>query len=404
MKKIVLTGYLLFIPALKNVSAQTWTYINAGTAYNVGAVSFVNDSTGYIAGGIWSGPGGPNYTFLKRTDNSGQSFTVIYDSSGSTPICQMHFFTPVSGLYRRWQNSIQKTINGGLNESSILPSGNFWAGSRFQVFDSLHLFYFGYGLNELYYTANGGQSWITYGAPTLNGIAGGFLNPDTGFFCPQISTVYRTFNAGSTWTVNLSGIYASAFRCINDSIVLLFGINVILRSVDSGDSWDTVYTTSPLNYINSDFRDGLLVVCGSGGMVLKSYDYGASWINDSPPTTQNLAGVSIANAQNECFYVVGNNNTMYRHCGSLTGVSNVSPGHAGFFPNPFSEATQLFCGNFSPGDSFQFTLFDSFGRTVKSTRLKCSDKIFRNKMDAGFYLYLIESTNGKTKAGKLIIQ
>src|SRR6185295_3386993 len=102
VKKILIVVTLIS-GVVKIAVSQTWNYINAGTNYNVHSVSFINDYTGYIAGGVWSGPFGPNLTFLKRTDNGGQTFTSVFDSSGSTPICQMHFFTPVSGLYRRWE-------------------------------------------------------------------------------------------------------------------------------------------------------------------------------------------------------------------------------------------------------------------------------------------------------------
>jgi photosystem II stability/assembly factor-like uncharacterized protein len=291
---------------------QNWYPINPHTSWDVTSVSFVDNLNGYIGGGIWSGPFGLNYTFLKRTTNGGQTFTTVFDSSGDTPLCQLHFFTMQRGIFRRWQDIIQKTLDGGVNEFTILNYSIASGGSRFQVLDSLHIFYFGDGLNQIYYTSDGAQSWIQYNTLSNSGNVGSFFNADTGFYSPQNSMLYLTFDAGVTWTNVLSGYPVLGLQCLNDSVVLLFSPNEILRSTDFGTTWNSVFTSAQ-NVTRCDVKDNLVVVCGTGGLVAKSHDNGATWISDYPPTTETLEDICITDTFHEGWYVVGHNNKMYRH-------------------------------------------------------------------------------------------
>ena len=168
--------------------AQTWTPIDPRTPYNVSAVYFLNDSVGFISGGIWSGPFGINNTFLKKTIDRGQHFTIVFDSSGMTPINQLYFYSEQYGLLKRWQDVINVTHDGGQSDSALVVTGCSSSGSYFQILDSNTIYLYEPNCNgkALGMSIDNGQTWTYNSAMSSIGanLTGNFLNQDTNYNPP----------------------------------------------------------------------------------------------------------------------------------------------------------------------------------------------------------------------------
>jgi photosystem II stability/assembly factor-like uncharacterized protein len=195
------------------------------------AVQFLNQNTGYVAGGVFPGK-------VYKTTNGGNNWNNI--SSFASQFYDLFFVNTNTGWVADANGSfggLFKTTNGGTNWIQQMSGNNFpqklffinsdtgWAGSSDW---------------KLYRTTNSGQTWelqYTFSAGLAQIF---FTSKDTGFVSGGFGThsVKRTTNSGFSWdsTVNSQGGRGLFF--INRKIGWNSDIfSIVQKTTDGGLSW-----------------------------------------------------------------------------------------------------------------------------------------------------------------------
>jgi len=216
-----------------------------------------------------------------------------------------YFFTSISA-----PDSLNLWVAGGVILRST-DGGNSW-GIQFDSLpsyisigivafaDSLN----GWALGELccsvpisYRTSDGGRTWNRLSCPTANGPnaqqvrAVSFIDTLSGWLAMDGDTVYRTRDAGLTWTPNFVGV--SGFSPFQIQFVDSLhgwlgglgndGLTPLLYSSDGGRNWeiqslnlnDTLSRVIDLDFI--DRKMGWLLMAVAGQRIYRTTDGGTNW-------------------------------------------------------------------------------------------------------------------------------
>jgi hypothetical protein len=118
------------------------------------------------------------------------------------------------------------------------------------------------------------------------------------------SVVKRSTDYGASWTTVLTGTYSNFNSCAIDNSGASFyvgggvGSPIVYRSTNQGSSWSIVYSTSNFSAFVSDVNctaDGSKIVAptfGQIGGLLKSSNYGSSWVTSGTSDSWRSASVN----------------------------------------------------------------------------------------------------------------
>lgn len=152
-------------------------------------------------------------------------------------------------------------------------------------------------------TTNGGSSWTVQFAGHLNNIKGiSFPDSLNGYMAAE-SDLYATTNSGQSWSV--------IYRFPSKRITSLFFLNAdtglaavqdfggdteIQRTIDGGNLWTVVssFNGTEIKCIDMD-ASGNSLACGTAAQMLRSTDYGQTWLPVAVGGAGDFNGVSIAN-------------------------------------------------------------------------------------------------------------
>ncbi len=206
--------------------------------------------------------------FVRQGD---KTYFLGYSTSGNTTLNGLFFPSIGNNAY---------LIAQGFRPISMdfINSTTGWAaGSRI----------YGSTASSIYKTTNGGQTWQPMGfspSVTLSLLKIDFLDESLGFVCGEGGIVYRTNDGGQTWT-NCAPFYG-VFKDVkirNVNQVYLVGVknnkDYILRSNDTGNSWDTLFSGNNLQLKNLEFLDNY-IICGGFNVLVFSED-GQNFIQDN---------------------------------------------------------------------------------------------------------------------------
>lgn len=219
----------LFFGATDFVKGE-WTYVQGTSFMEVPVMTLWGDSTMLIG---WQ----PNYRFIKST-NGGENWSVM----------------ALAATYETWftgceivGSTIVVSSDSGIQSST--DSGRTWR-----------------------YTDSG---FVTRGAWALT-------KSGTSLLAGAVGQIYSSTNGGNSWR------RADASVLPNDRVILfstgsgaLFAVtdsNRIHRSIDGGNSWDSLETTRFYRLsIAAIVSNGATVYAGTSGGVFQSDDYGTTW-------------------------------------------------------------------------------------------------------------------------------
>lgn len=246
---------------------------------------------------------------------------------------------PISGTFNRYDDvffldenlgwaangsdaTIYKTVDGGENwilqfSEADLGSPNYYF--RNVEFLNENIGFVGTLNGEFFKTSNGGTSWeLVTNIPT---------NPVAicGLDCVGTSTIYgcgayfwpafiiKSSDSGATWTFKDMSAYADALvevLFVDENIGFASGQKdgvggIILKTEDGGETWSNIYNTN----INGEYvwklqilSDNPNIIFASvesiapmNGKLLKSIDFGASWISKEVPDS-NIQAVGFVSA------------------------------------------------------------------------------------------------------------
>jgi|GEM_PF-755731 len=230
------------------------------------SIRFVNDNVGYAVG--QSG-------FMCKTTNAGLTWTEISESVCNASIYST-FFVGNTGYAMGESMPTLKTTDGGETWSQTSTISD-WITSIFFTDENT-----GYAASQsnVYKTINGTSSWQTLPGVNGNFRSCFFSDEDHGFVAGVLGAVYKTTDAGNTWTdISLPGYYWLMAVCFTDnSTGYVAGDNKIFKTTDGGNSW------IELSY---NYAAGLCALCftdefngyaaGSYGFISKTTDGGQTW-------------------------------------------------------------------------------------------------------------------------------
>ncbi len=166
-------------------------------------------------------------------------------------------------------------------------------------------------------TTNGGQTWTT----VLDGLTFSYFgipmtpdptHPDT-IYTMSNNIFYKSYDFGNTWS-QVSTVSGFTTPCDievfpDSSHIILAGDNTtgIFRSTNAGVTWNQVYVTSgeiPTIAIDQRTKTAWATKWGGGGGLLKSTDFGQTWVAIPFFNGLSMWGVDIA-PENPDFVMTG---------------------------------------------------------------------------------------------------
>lgn len=369
---------VIFFIFLSYVLEAQWSVLPFNTGYKNHAVSFINKDIGYVSSGIFQGPPpGTNETYLYKTINGGLTWQTIVDDPTHTPISQLSFFTENFGIYRRWQDNLMKTVDGGFTGSSIITTTGMSNLNRFHALDSLQYIYS--SANNINYTSNGGVTWTTKNLDSVQLFTNGycftqFLNLGSGFvwgctFNPFDFYMYKTTDSCqsfqlSYYSAQLNGGLAPAYSRMKflDSTTALFTLNnLVLKTSDFGTTWDTIYTgSSTTQWYSMDVKENIVVIGGNHGEILTSLDYGMTYQSDqSAGINAIITDICIADAIKSIVYATADNGLILKYEPITTDIASSDSPEIIVYPNPAQNI--LYINNY--GKQKENIIIDVFGST-----------------------------------------
>ncbi len=268
-------------------------------------------------------------------------------------------------------------------------------------------------------SSNTGQNWVMLPSPTteqLNATSAIFSN----YIVGNNGTVLKGFSSGTNWVLTPSGTSANLYGVPlfgNTDITIGTG-GIIWRSSDFGASWffqnsNTSVTLRSVEYsVNNTSK---IYICGAAGTILKSTNNGSLFGFQNTPTTQDLNSIFFY-LDDLTGYCCGNNGTILKTTtGGGTIITAVNSGNEApvkysleqNYPNPFNPETII---KFSiPKDAeTKITVSDISGKEI-SVLLNRFIRAGRYEISfngaaysRGIYFYTI-SSDGFTETRKMIL-
>lgn len=252
-------GYAGNINKTTNGGAS-WQSLNTPTSTNLMDITFINDTVGFIAGGMWG-----NMGEILKTTNGGNTWSKYITTTAHTlnAIC---FSTPTTGFAAggdMTSHVILRTTNGG-NTWTTLKSG------------------IGFGIND-----------IT------------FVNATTGYAAGSNGQIIKTINGGLSWTTlttNTSAYIADIFF-VDSLLGFAAGETTLLKTVNGGNTWSAQTLGSPNGIRAIAFLDSLRgYITSDNQKIYFTRDGGTTW--DEQPVNAN-ALYDICFPDSETGYAIG---------------------------------------------------------------------------------------------------
>jgi photosystem II stability/assembly factor-like uncharacterized protein len=271
--------------------ATVWGGQTSGTEEWLESVTFVNATTGWIAG--FDGT-------ILHTGNGGQTWTA-QTAGTSSDLYRVDFVGPSDGWVVGDEGTILHTTDGGTTWDSQV-SGTIWGlyGADFVNEDEG----WAAGNGMILHTPDGGQTWAKQTLPSLPPSVSWFflrsidlVDSNTGWAVGSDGVILHTDNGGTTWSVQSSGTAEDL-----EEVFFLDGSNgwavgvagTILHTSNGGATWSPQNpgTTSDLASVwFTDADTGWAV--GDEGTILRTANGGATWSAQKGGSYQYLRSVAF---------------------------------------------------------------------------------------------------------------
>jgi photosystem II stability/assembly factor-like uncharacterized protein len=281
----------------------TWAAPSALTTAGLGALDFVNSSTGLAVG--------EDGTTVGTTDG-GRTWTLRSAPSTAT-LRAVDLADTAEGWAVGDAGTVIHTADGG--STWVAQSAPTTASLRAVAFaDRSSGWAVGDG-GAAIHTVDGGVTWALQSTPATGALnAVDSVDASTGVAVGANGLVIRTIDAGSTWTT------ASApTRTILNAVDMVDGANgwavggagIVLNTTNGGVKWTKQSTPTHARLTSVHFLDSATGwAAGDAGTVLRTTNAGATWTLQSTPTTAAVGGVRLTDSTTG--WVVGGAGTILR--------------------------------------------------------------------------------------------
>ena len=356
---------------------QKWSsnYLTVGlTTLNIQSLFFLNENIGYAA---------CSYEMAAKTTDGGANWTEIIPHTYSAKSANygVHFISENLGFIVGKINDIDaiyKTTDGGLTwniKSNV--AGNDLRDVTFK--DENNGIIVGFGLKALY-TSDGGENW---NVSTFNNLPVGFGTPN---------------------------FYSVKFISENEAVAV--GVNFILKSSNSGVSWNYVQTSSA-NQLNSvAFKDQNIGYAVGVKEAWKTTDGGTTWgdIYDTAVFDGTLYS-SVVDPDGNAWFGGASSSIFTNRV--WVGVEDEQTAKVNDFdlkqnyPNPFNPST-IINYKLAKNSFVKLDVYDVLGKQVEKLVNEQQSagnydlNFAANKLSAGVYFYTLK-VDGKVKSKKMIL-
>jgi photosystem II stability/assembly factor-like uncharacterized protein len=188
---------------------------------------------------------------------------------------------------------IYSTSDGGQSWSQINPISNFIAYDVFFITDQIGWMCGNDG--KIFKTINAGSTWTALVSTVTGNIQGiNFISETDGYFC-EGGGVYKTTNGGTSWTLSLSMFDARKVTFIDPQIVFAVGSQAIAKTIDGGANWTTTPLTNGYRCISfPDNTNGF--IAGTSGKLSKTIDGGDNWTQTVTSANGDINGIDFIDA------------------------------------------------------------------------------------------------------------
>ncbi|GBD88475.1 Ycf48-like protein precursor [bacterium BMS3Abin03] len=265
---------------------ENWEEIESGVTTRLFTVQMMNDTVGWIVGF--------NGTLLKTIDSGISWQKVTIQGYSELDYLSLEFFDNSTGYILCNNGQILKTNDGG-EKWELQITGDTGGLHAIKTF-STERAVTGGSSGKMYYTTNGGDSWIqaTTSLPSnVNSIA--FADDTLGYAIGTIDNLtHITTDGGITWNWSWNDFGEQFITFVNDSVGYNVGSEMkIFKTIDKGNKW------KPL-IINGDLADVFFISEQVGWIaapfayeesmwaVYKTTDSGENWEYDQSIPYSNL--------------------------------------------------------------------------------------------------------------------
>lgn len=257
-------------------NACWWSYFGCYPAttlwYNPSSIAYATDSTAFIVDNLLfkSTDGGATWSMDTTAPWLNTRFEWVTFASAT-----VGFVGPLTS------SSYLRTTDGGNTWEERATDFNF-VGQLYAP-DSLHIYFVGQD-SRIYSSADGGQTW-TQSTTSFQGYylrAAFFLDPSNAWLVADWGyyerRVYRSLDGGQNWSLLCEippDYYDCELKFRNASIGYVNNPWQLLRTADSGHTWQSVYT-GHVHQI-SIVSDVQIYAVHSGDTIIQSDDQGTTW-------------------------------------------------------------------------------------------------------------------------------
>lgn len=420
MEKRIIFTLIIFVIFSTTLKSQ-WTVYQTNTTMALYKIQFINENTGFAAGGESSEGAG----FFKTTDagSSWQRYTMSDTISWNWSTIYGMFFVNenigfVSGRYLR----IFKTTNGGLNWQSVIPPYY----SLTQIYNALYFINenTGYAAGRYGYfckTTNSGLNWILTSDLSSNLYGVYFSNENTGYVCAGDGTVYKTTNGGNNFSQSFVGPYLfESIRFISESTGFVVGHDAyynsgIYRTTNSGESWENILVYNENLYdvffvnVNTGYTSGWI-------SILKTTNAGINWTILNKPEDNAFFNLHFFSA--DYGFMSGGNGRIYKTTTGGVWINQISAEvPEGFkisncYPNPFNSELKVqieLNTGLIRNSEFVLEVYNTLGKLIinKNINLQFSGKyeigVSFDEYPSGVYFIRLRSQDIVTNSNKIIL-
>jgi len=142
------------------------------------------------------------------------------------------------------------------------------------------------------------ENWTIKSLDTLNSLKDVSFSDENNGYAISNYDVYKTTNAGDSWTHKYIGDYIMKVFAINENVaIILSSYQDIWKTTNGGTDWFNINTGTEEDFMDLHFVDASTgFIVGYNGTILKTINGGMNWDPLTSGTTEDLVSVCFINA------------------------------------------------------------------------------------------------------------
>jgi photosystem II stability/assembly factor-like uncharacterized protein len=374
---------ILILASLDLAAQNNWTNTYAPHSRHLNSVSVVDYFHVCIVGG------NQHYDSLQTiltTQDTGINWDVMSDHLAPW-LMSVDFSDVDHGLAVGDYGTVLQTTNAGVSWSPITLPGSMGSRHYNAVFytDSLNAYAVGGNryndsIATIIKSTDGGASWsvskdnLGYWFTAVH-----FPTTNVGYAVGDHGTIFKTTDAGSTWTQktvpgnaglrNYSAVYfmSSTTGIVVGGNLINDSIQTILKTTDGGDTW-SIIRDSLAPMLNDVFFLSANVgyAVGNNGTVISTGDGGDSWQNVNVPGNSSIYDFNAVRFYDATYgYIVGDWGIIFRYStGAFTGPYATTFPPDNVNPSGLNLSGMVNANSHTTNVYFQYGLTDSYGSAI----------------------------------------